>query len=219
MPMIGETVTRAMADVAIQRITDVAQDLRAVAKSTRASHLSVRSERDIKMVPLTEAQVTQAWNEIAPMLIWRPDDNCGPRAYLAAHAINRLLGTGVTGIDDAVGAAVAVQSRTFRKGIGPGGRYQYHGFPVVKIEGREGLWAMDPRNASGPVPVERIREKLGARAPLQVWSPVQNTNLDFPEGLDLLRRGTRLYDFKMHERFVKRSWEEAVKAGVVLDRT
>lgn len=220
MPVIGEVVTRAMADVAKSQISEVALDLRSVAKAARKEHgmLALRNVRDIQMQPLTEAQLSQAWKAITPTFIWRPDDNCGPRAYLAAHMVNRALGMGVTGVDDAVGAAVAVQSRTIRHGVGAHGGYQYHGFAVVKVEGRDGLWALDPRNFDAPVPAQMVVDKVHGRAPLEVWSPVQNTGLEITSELPALRRGTRLYNFKMHERYLKQSWDASAKAGVVLDR-
>lgn len=218
MPMIGEAVTAAMATAAKARIQDVAADLRGVMTGAKQSGMSIRGARDISLRELTEDELQRAWDAITPAFIWRPDNFCGPRAFLSAHMINRLLGTGVTGIDDTVAAAVAVQSRTFRHGVGAHGGYQYHGFPVVRVQGRDGLWALDPRNFDRPVPASMVVEQVHGRAPLQVWSPIQNSGLEFSVELDALRRGSNRYSLSQYARYVQQSWDRAAEVGEVLPR-
>lgn len=202
-----------MAAAGKQHVTEQLGDLRAVARDARRDGVDMRS-RAIALVPSSQADIDRAWRLIEPPVVWRPDDNCGPRALVASHTVNRAFGDDPTGIVAPARMAVGIQPHTVRP---IGDRYAYHGFPVMREARGDRLLALDPRSFDEPVPIERMRASLAGRAPVELWSPIQNYGFELPTYLPLLRRHSVPAVFARYERYLNDSWDAGVAAGVVRD--
>lgn len=213
MPIIGEQVSRAAADAAAASLHGVFDDLRGARTRVKAAGLSPHA-RDIQQRSLTQREAGAAWDHIrsAPV-IWKPDDNCGPRAMSAAHWVNLRMGGGTTGIDDVLTMAVGVQPTAIRS-IGHG--YAYHAYPEAPIDGIP--HAFDPRMFDRPVPVSEMQAALGARVRPEVWSPIQNYGFEIPVYLQPVRqKSVPMYLPLYRDRLID-TWETSARLGVVTDR-
>jgi hypothetical protein len=213
MPVIGERVSRAMADAATKSLHAMMGDLRELRTRVRAGGHSPHS-RDIQQRSLSQTEAAEVWDHVrsAPV-IWKPDDNCGPRAMMAAHWVNTRTGSGTTGIDDVLTMAVGVQPTAFRS-IGHG--YAYHAFPMADIDGVP--HAFDPRMFDRPVPLPEMQAALGARVAIEKWSPIQNYGFEVPSYVKPLRqKSVPMYLGLYRDRLID-TWNTSARLGVVTDR-